>query len=246
MEPPPIAVLERAMLNALPAPRQALCGAAAVRAAAGGAGRLNGATWLDPGDGADLPARLQRIETWYARLGLPPRFRLTPLAPPALEPLLIGRGYARTGEGIVMAGALDELTLPEGPVTIAEAPDAAWFEAAGAAGLEPARLAELRALAALVLPPAAWVAVPAEGRVAAVAYVALDGAVAVLAGLATLPALRGRGLARRACLAAFGWARAEGGRCACLQVGAAKDAALSLCRRLGLREVYRCAERIRR
>jgi GNAT superfamily N-acetyltransferase len=247
MEMPPIGMLERAALNAVPAPRQVLCGAAVVRAGHGGAGRVNSATWLDPEDGADLPARVQRIEGWYARLGLTPRFRLTPLSPAALEPLLMARGYGRAGETIVMVGALDGLPLPDGPVETAELPDEAWFDASeGAGGRSAERMAELRLFPSLLLVPASWVSVRLEGRVAAVAYVAADGAVAVLSGVATLPVMRGRGLARRACLASFGWARSEGARVACLQVEAENDAALSLYRRLGFREVYRYVYRVQR
>lgn len=246
MEMPPIEELERASLNAVPAPRQALCGAAVVRAGYGGAGRVNSATWLDPADGADLPARVQRIEGWYERLGLRPRFRLTPLAPPSLEPLLMARGYARMGETIVMVGALDGLPLPDGPAETAEAPDEAWFDVSeGGAARAVERMAELRLFPSLLLVPASWVSVQLEGRVASVAQVVADGTIAVLSGVATLPVMRGRGLARRACLAAFGWARSEGARVACLQVEAENDAALSLYRRLGFRQSYRYAYRVR-
>jgi len=246
MDMPPIEMLERAALNAVPAPRQALCGAAVVRAGHGGSGRINSATWLDPVDDAELPVRVQRIEGWYERLGLRPRFRLTPLAPPALEPLLMARGYARMGETIVMVGVLDGLPLPDGPAEVAEAPDEAWFGASeGGAARRAERMAELRLFPSLLLVPAAWVSVRVEGRIASVAYVAVDGAVAVLSGVATLPVMRGRGLARRACLAAFGWARSEGARVVCLQVQAENDAALSLYRRLGFRQSYRYVYRLR-
>lgn len=243
---PAIDVLERAALNAIPAPRQALCGAAVVRAGHGGAGRVNSATWLDPSDDQDLPARVQRIEGWYARLGLAARFRLTPLSPPALEPLLMARGYARIGETIVMVGALDGLPLPDGPAALADEPDEDWFDAAEGGAVRAAeRMAELRLFPSLLMLPAAWVAVRLEGRVASVGQVVADGAVAVLSGVATLPVMRGRGLARRVCLAAFGWARSEGARLACLQVEAENDPALSLYRRLGFRESYRYAYRVR-
>lgn len=246
MDLPPIEALERSSLNAVPAPRQALCGAAVVRAGQGGAGRVNSTTWLDPTDGADLPARVQRIEGWYARLGLPARFRLTPLSPPGLEPLLMARGYARMGETIVMGGALDGLPLPDGPAETAEAPDDAWFDASeGGAARVAERMAELRLFPSLLMVPASWASVRMEGRIASVAQVVADGPIAVLSGVATLPVMRGRGLARRVCLASFGWARSEGARHACLQVEAENDPALSLYRRLGFREAYRYVYRVR-
>ncbi len=217
-----------------------------VRAGDGGAARLNSAAWLDPTDEDGLPARLARIETWYARLGLPTRFRLTPLAPPSLEPLLMHRGYGRQGETVVMTGPLDGLPLPDGSAEVAEEPDEAWFETSeAAAGRSPARLAEQRATPSLLVVPAAWITVRVDLRPVSVAFVGVDGPLAGLSWLATLPALRGQGLGRRACLAAFAWARAEGARIAWLQVEAENDAALSLYRRLGFREAYRYAYRVR-
>ncbi|MFQ3622529.1 MAG: GNAT family N-acetyltransferase, partial [Acetobacteraceae bacterium] len=149
-------------------------------------------------------------------------------------------------ETLVMTGALDGLPLPDGSAEAAEEPDEAWFEASeAAAGRSPARLAEQRAAPSLLMVPAAWITVRVEARAVSVASVGVDGPLAGLSWLATLPALRGQGMGRRACLAAFAWARAEGARIAWLQVEAENDAALSLCRRLGFREAYRCAYRVR-
>jgi len=246
MEGPAIGAVERACLTAVPAQRVAFDGAAVIRAGhgAGGSGRANSACWLDPGDDAALPQRLARIEGWYERLGLTPRLRITPLAPPGLERLLAHRGWGRSGETLVMAAGLDALPLPDGETEMAEAPSEAWLALREAGGeASPARMAEKRATAALLMVPGAWIGVPHEGRLGAVAFAAAVGELAMLGDVTTLPPWRGRGLGRRACLAALGWARAEGARWGVLQVEADNDAALSLYRRLGFRELYRYAYR---
>lgn len=243
---PDIPAIERACLTAVPAERIALDGAAIIRAGGGvgGSGRANSACWLDPGDEEELPARIARIEAWYARLGRPPKVRITPLAPPALERLLAQRGWVRSDETVVMAAPLDGLPLPDGETRMDEAPDEAWLMVREAAsGASPGRMAEKRATPGLLMVPGAWISVPVDGRVGAVAFAAVAGALAVLGDVATLLPFRGHGLGRRACLAALGWARSEGARVGVLQVETDNDAALSLYRRLGFREVYRYAYR---
>ncbi len=246
MDLPGIPALERACLTAVPAERVAFDGMAIIRAGGerGGSGRANSACWLAPEDEDDLPARIARIEAWYARLGRDPKLRITPLAPPALDRLLAQRGWVRSGETVVMAAPLDGLPLPDGETRMDEAPDEAWLTVREAASDAcPGRMAEKRATPGLLMVPGAWISVPADGRVGAVAFAAVVGPLAMLGDVATLLPFRGRGLGRRACLAALGWARAEGARVGVLQVEADNDAALSLYRRLGFREVYRYAYR---
>jgi ribosomal protein S18 acetylase RimI-like enzyme len=246
MELPGTAAVERACLTAVPAPRVAFDGAAVIRAGhgPGGSGRANSACWLDPDDDEALAARLARIKAWYERLDRAPRLRITPLAPPALERLLAQKGWARTGETVVMAAPLDTLPLPDGETEMAEAPSEAWLGVREAGGeASPARMAEKRATPSLLMVPGAWISVPHEGRLGAVAFAAAVGELAMLGDVTTLLPWRGRGLGRRACLAALGWARAEGARFGVLQVEADNDAALSLYRRLGFRELYRYAYR---
>jgi ribosomal protein S18 acetylase RimI-like enzyme len=243
---PGIPAIERACLTAVPAGRVAFDGSAVIRAGdgPGGSGRANSACWLDPADEDDLPGRIARIEAWYERLGQPPTVRITPLTPPALERLLAQRGWVRSGETVVMAAPLDGLPLPDGEARMEEAPDEAWLMVREAASdASPGRMAEKRATPALLMVPGAWISVPADGRVGAVAFAAVVGPLAMLGDVATLLPFRGRGLGRRACLAALGWARAEGARFGVLQVEADNDTALSLYRRLGFREVYRYAYR---
>jgi ribosomal protein S18 acetylase RimI-like enzyme len=246
MEGPATGAVERACLTAVPAARVAFDGAAVIRAGHGhgGSGRANSACWLDPEDDAGLAQRLARIETWYERLGQPAKLRVTPLAPPALERIVSQRGWSRSGETLVMAAPLDSLKLPDGETEMAEGPSEAWLALREAGGdASPARMAEKRATASLLMVPGAWIGVPHEGRLGAVAFAAAVGALAMLGDVTTLPTWRGRGLGRRACLAALGWARAEGASWGVLQVEADNDAALSLYRRLGFRELYRYAYR---
>ncbi len=242
MEFPPVEAIERACLTAVPSERVAYDGSAIIRAGGGpgGSGRATRACWLAPADDADLPARIARIEAWYARLERAAKVRITPLSPPALERLLAHRSWLRSVETVVMLGALDALPLPDGETAMAEAPDEAWLEVREAgSGANAARMAEKRATPSLLMVPGAWISVAEEGRVAAVAFAATIGPIAMLGDVTTMPAFRGRGLGRRACVAALGWARSEGARWGALQVEADNDPALSLYRRLGFREAYR-------
>lgn len=59
----------------------------------GVSGRANSLFFLDPHDDADHAARLDWMERAYRRVGLPPRVRLSPLAPVAVVKELQRRGY---------------------------------------------------------------------------------------------------------------------------------------------------------
>ena len=61
----------------------------------------------------DLGALIERAEHEYRSRGLRPGFRLTPLTPPAFEPLLRERGYVVDTEAVVMVA--DELPPPAPP-----------------------------------------------------------------------------------------------------------------------------------
>jgi hypothetical protein len=89
----------------LPALRHGFDGPFVLKAFLGGTGRANSCCSLDPAPDPGLADRIARIEATYHRLGLPSRFRSTPLDPPGLAALLLARGYAPDREeSVVYAG----------------------------------------------------------------------------------------------------------------------------------------------
>lgn len=232
--------LECRAFNGWPALRTVLRDGWVLRFADGHTKRANSANALWPGTSA-LDARIAAFEADYRRAGLTPIFRVTPLAEPALDPALAARGYARFDDSLVMTGAVAPAATPPAPgVDIDADPEAGWLvnlaRAADAGARETATLA--RMLACLV-PQAAFVRVLDDGAPRAFAMgVVEDGDLGVFEVL-TVPAARGRGLARRALGALFDWAARRGAARAYLQVGEDNAPARALYSRWGFATAYR-------
>ena len=231
--------LERAALTAVPAPRVAWDGPFVVRGFRGGTGRANAAGSLDPAPDPDLPARVARIEADFARMALPARFRSTPLDPPGLDALLLARGYAEAEGAVVLSGPIDGPPAG-GEVEVLDAPTAEWLAVLATAEYQTeARRAEKAATPALLARPACWLVLRAAGEPASVAHLVADGALAGVFDVATTPAFRRCGMARRVLAAGTAWAAARGAATAWLQVAPGNAAARALYARLGLLEAYR-------
>ncbi|MDJ0391227.1 GNAT family N-acetyltransferase [Roseomonas sp. E05] len=233
--------LERASHTAVPALRTAFDGPFLLRAFLGGTGRANAVSSLDPAPDAGLPLRLDRIEAAYRRVGLPARFRSTPLDPPGLEEALLERGYRADEESRVMAGPLAAFAAPEEGLEMAEQPGEEWLSLIATAEHQtPARRAEKLQAAAMMLVPAAWVLLRTpDGRAAAAAQVAVDGRLVGFFDVAAAPEFRRQGMARRLLRGAAAWAQARGGLTGWLQVSAGNVPACALYEALGMREIYR-------
>jgi ribosomal protein S18 acetylase RimI-like enzyme len=239
MTDPMVDLLERASHTAVPAARTGFDGPFLVRAFLGGTGRANAVSALSAAPDPELPARLARIEATYARLGLAPRFRSTPLDPPGLDAALRARGYAPDEGSLVMAGPAG-FAAPDPAVEVLAAPDEDWLSVIATAGYQTeARRREKTMAPPMMLVPAAWLLLRLDGRPAAVAQVAADGALAGLFDVAVHPDFRRQGLARRVLAAATHWAGTHGASTAWLQVSASNDGAVALYRAMGLSERYR-------
>ena len=233
-----IAGLERAALNAVPAPRVAWEGGFVLRAFLGGTGRANAACSLDPREDPGLEARIARIEAHYARLGLPCRFRSTPLDPPGLVPLLLNRGYEEAEGAVVMQAALPP----------AEDPAALWL-----AGPEPewlsvlatveyqgaARRAEKEGTVSLLARPATWLVLREVGSATACGHAVADGDLCGLFDLAVRPEHRRQGWGRRLLGALAGWGAGQGAAACWLQVAPGNTDARRIYTAAGFEEAYR-------
>ena len=239
MTDPMVDLLERASHTAVPAARTGFDGPFLVRAFLGGTGRANAASALSAAPDPELPARLARIEATYARLGLAPRFRSTPLDPPGMAEALLARGFAPDGESLVMQGPIRD-AAPDPEVAALPAPDEDWLSVLGTVDYQtPARRQEKEQAAAMMAVPAAWLLLRLDGRPAATAQVVADGALAGLFDVAVHPAFRRQGLARRMLRAGLDWAARQGAERAWLQVSAGNAPAVALYEGMGLREAYR-------
>ncbi|MBP0495200.1 GNAT family N-acetyltransferase [Roseomonas sp. SG15] len=231
------ALLERAALNAVPAPRVAWDGPFVLRAFHGGTGRANAASSLDPADDPDLPARIARVEAHYARLGLPCRFRSTPLDPPGLAPLLLERGYREAEGALVMTGRVPETEDPA--AHWCEGPDAEWLSVLATAEYQSeTRRAEKEEALPLMARPATWLVLRIDGMAAACGHAVADGRLCGLFDLAVRPEFQRQGLGRRLLGALAGWGALQGAGLCWLQVAPGNAAARRVYAAAGFAEVY--------
>ncbi|SHJ00377.1 Acetyltransferase (GNAT) family protein [Roseomonas rosea] len=233
-----VALLERAALNAVPAPRVAWDGAFVLRAFLGGTGRANAACSLDPSPDGELPGRIARIEAHYARLGLPCRFRSTPLDPPGLTGLLEERGYREAEGAVVMQGVVPPLTDPS--ARWGEEPDAEWLSVLSTAEYQgPARRAEKEKAVPLLARPATWLVLREDGVAAACGHAVADGGLCGVFDLAVRPEFRRRGLGGRLLGALAGWGASQGAGLCWLQVAPGNAGARRIYVAAGFLEAYR-------
>ncbi|MFH5923291.1 GNAT family N-acetyltransferase [Roseomonas xinghualingensis] len=230
--------LEQAALNAVPAPRVAWDGPFVVRGFLNGTGRANAACSLDPGRDDELAARIGRIEAHYARLGLPCRFRSTPLDPPGLVPLLEARGYREAEGALVMTGQVPP--SEEAGAEWGEGPGESWLSVLATAEYQgSARRAEKEGAVSLMSRPATWLVLREDGMAAACGHAVADAGLCGLFDLAVRPEFRRRGLGRRLLNALAGWGARQGAPLCWLQVAPGNAAARRLYEAAGFAEMYR-------
>jgi len=232
------------------------CGGWLLRASAGSSRRGN-SVWAR-GDVADLAAGLAAVDAFYRSAGLPPQFQMTPVSRPlGLAAALDHAGYDDTGPTDVCTAPLSGLTHADADITpsggakgsgvglrTARSPDDGWVGVAGQvlATLGAGRAGTLAVLAALRL-PAAYVTLTVDGVPVAVGRGVADGRWLGIYSMATLPAARGRGAARRILAALAQWAARRGATHAYLQVEEVSTVARRLYAELGFRPVYRYSYR---
>lgn len=183
------------------------------------------------------PATLAGVERAMQATGARPLFQLVP-GQDALDAALAARGYAVVDPVVIYAARLADMpqiapppmtTFPHWP-PLGIAADL-WAEG----GIGAARLAVMHRVAG------ARCAILARNsdRAAGVAFVAMDGPVAMLHALEVTPALRRQGSARHILQAAATWARDNGGLDLGLAVTEANGAARALYASFGMRVVGR-------
>ncbi|WP_055750731.1 GNAT family N-acetyltransferase [Frankia sp. AvcI1] len=245
--------LEAVAHRAWPPLRQIEIGGWTLRASAGSSRRGN-SVWAHGGV-PDVPAALAAVTDFYAAAGLPPTFQQTPVTEPSqLATVLDAAGYDDTGPTDVCVaplGALTSTSPSTSPststslaVTTAHVPGDAWLRVAGQvlATFDGQRAGTLAVLSALRL-PTVYVTLTVDGAPVAVGRGVADDRWLGIYSMATLPAARGRGAARRVVAALAQWAGARGATHAYLQVEEVSTVARGLYADLGFRPVYRYSYR---
>jgi GNAT superfamily N-acetyltransferase len=215
------------------------------RFAGGYTKRANSINALEP-EGALTHQLKDGLEEPYRARGLPPIWRLSPLAPAGSDALLAGAGYRRIDESLVQRAPLDDRFAADPEVRIAPAPSEAWL--AGFARLSPVAPPHRETMARLlrsIAAPVGFARVEEKtGEPIAFALGVVDGDHVGLFDVLVAPLARRRGLARRLTQGIGAWGRANGARFAYLQVVAANRAALPLYADLGFATVYSYAYRV--
>lgn len=187
----------------------------------------------------------ETLEAPYLERGLPPVWRLTPLAPPDADRALAAAGYRRVDESHVQLAPLGGAFALDSEVRIAPSPSAAWL--AGFAELSPVaprhRETMTRMLTSIASPVAFASVEDAQGPMAFALGVA-DGEHVGLFDVLVAPRARRQGLARRLTQSIGAWGKSQGARSIYLQVVATNTAALPLYASFGFETVYSYAYRV--
>jgi GNAT superfamily N-acetyltransferase len=185
------------------------------------------------------------LEAPYRLRGLPPVWRLTPLAPAGTDSLLAASGYRRIDESYVQVATLDDRFAPDPEIRFAPSPSPAWLAAfAEHSPVAPPYRETMTRMLTAIPQPVGFASVADEDGLLAFALGVADGAHVGIFDVLVAPRARRRGLARRLTQSLGAWGRGRGATHAYLQVVATNEAALPLYASLGFETVYSYAYRV--
>lgn len=185
------------------------------------------------------------LEAPYRERGLGIVWRLTPLAPPAVDAILSDRGYRAIERSLVQRCALRPGLVADRQVQILAHPSPAWIEAFSQhSPVRPEHRPVMQRMLSAIAAPVGFAFVVEDGQPMAMAIGAVEGDHVGLFDVLVMPHARRRGLARRVTESLYTWAWQHGARFAWLQVVATNDAALPLYGAQGFRTLYEYEYRI--
>lgn len=206
--------------------------------------RLNSVNPLDPADHVDIEKRIARAQKRFQSYDRPLVFRLSPLAPSALEAHFDAQGWQRVDETDVMTAKFSEMDL-DGGFDILPLKDINRYVDASIAisSEDPERKPGLTEVIESIRPPhGKFVLEDADGPVASCLCVH-DNDLAGLFDIAVRHDAQGRGFARAVVRGALRWAASQGAQSSWLQVEQRNKSAISLYQRLGFSSIYSYAYR---
>lgn len=236
---PGAAVFERAGLDTWPGIEVEWDGDWVRRATGGYTKRANSVQCLNAADDGDVEARVAAAVAWFNARNLPPVFRMTPLAGPALSATLERLGWRTIDASHQFAMPLGP-TAPDPRGRIFAVRDPVWLAIAQQlSGYDDARQARLEALLAVIQVEACGVAVfDAAGLPVASALMAIADGIVVTGNVVTAAAQRRKGYGAAMMATGHAWAHAAGATIAALNVQADNAGAQALYRGLGYTHQY--------
>jgi GNAT superfamily N-acetyltransferase len=208
-----------------------------LRFAGGYTKRANSINALDRMPQSD-PETVANLEAAYRGRGLPPVWRLTPLAPPGVKDRLAEPVYRVVERSLLQVAPLRPGFTADPAVRIDPRPIPRWMEAFARHSPVAPHHRETMQKMLLAMPTAGFALVEQAGEPMAMAIGVVEGEHMGLFDVLVMPQARRQGLARRITESLYAWAWSEGARFAYLQVVATNAAALPLYAAQGFRTIY--------
>ena len=231
---PGVLAIETAGLAAWPGIETERDGGWIRRAANGYTKRANSVQSLDPGDDENAEARILAADAWFRARNLPPVFRQTPLAGPAILSALDELGWVRFDESYLFAMELEpQEAHPRAAILPID--DPVFFAVQQRLrGYDDVMLGKLKAVvAALTVPARGIVLRNAEGDAVATALMAIADGIVITGNVFTDPTERRKGHAAAMMRSGLAWAHSAGATVAALNVQASNPPAVALYSGLG-------------
>ncbi len=232
---PSVSDIEQAGLRAWPAIDTASDGQWVLRAAGGYTKRANSVQSLEVGDDGDATARLERAARWYRDRRLPPIFRVTPLAGPAILAAL-GEHWVALDRSLVLAMDMgpQSFTADENTATYSVT-SSDWLNAQRQLQrYDEATVERLKRIVERIRAPVRGLVHYGEDAIpSASAVMMVVNGLVYTGNVVTAASQRRRGYARRLMLSGLAWARQAGGRRAAINVLANNAPAIALYEGLG-------------
>ena len=246
MSLPDVLTFEKAGLEAWPGIEVEWDGQWVRRAAGGYTKRANSLQCFDPADDSNAEARLAAGVAWFAARNIPPVVRTTPLASASLNAALDAQGWAEIDHSHLYAMELGSHE-PDPQGRTMDLLDANFLAAQQALqAYSDARLAQMRAVLAVMAVPACGIVVERDGMPVASGLMAIADGIVITGNVITDPTRRRQGLGAAMMRTGFAWARAQGATIAALNVQADNDAGKALYASLGYRHQYDYTYRVPR
>lgn len=231
--------IEAATLAAWPSIETVTDGSWQARFASGYTKRANSIHCMDPADGADSAARLERLADLYPQRHLPAVFRVTPLTSQPLLDALDAQNWRIFESSLVLSMPMARTDGFDGAAQFYAPTDPVFIDAQDRLnGFSPTERETLTAILDRLAVPAIGIVITADDGTpgASLLCVQADG-IAIFLCVITDGKLRGQGFGRRMMATGLSWAAENGARAAALQVLATNAPAISLY--LGMGFAYR-------